>query len=161
MDLHQLFNDFDERGFNLLLRAAEMGLKEHVENLLNYGFDVNSTVGVHSAASLAYDNGHFDTLLILLNANSKFPHNFNAANTQHSELIAFDELMNEFHILIFGVEVDALRSIIDERPNLKLFFRSDGNSAAYEALSNNLLSSYELLVQNRILLAPDEDFKKQ
>lgn len=140
--------------------SAESGWEDLVVAFLDMGFDVNSTVGPYSAASLAYDNGHYDTLLTLFNANSKFPEYFDPEICEHDGLTQFDGMMTEFHNYILAQDTENLQKIIEDQPDLKYYFKNGGNSAAFETINKVLFKSYELLLTQNISLSPDESFEE-
>lgn len=57
----------DGRGFNLLMVAAEAGLLDVVNFLIDRGSNVDHAVEEHTAGSLAFANRHHSVVLALLN----------------------------------------------------------------------------------------------
>jgi hypothetical protein len=162
-DHQQLLEYFDDEGRNWLMIAAANDWTQKVEELLAIGFDVDSSNHRASAIELAYENCHFDTVLVLLNKNAKFPRKFDAMTTQHAGLIAFSLLTESFHEHLQEQRVDTIKCWSTAHPNLRFFYSQSNDSfnqsAAFVTTQNALLISYNMLIACNLSFAPGEDFE--
>ena len=131
---HELYDHTDANGFNRLMVAAQNGDTAKVQRLLALGFDPNSSNGCESAISLAYNNNHFDAVLVLLESNAKFPDNFDAARVAGHEGVTSFAQMSENFLENAKSELDKVKRAY---PKVKHFYSLDADffnkSAAFVA----------------------------
>lgn len=119
---------------------------------------MNCSIGRHSPVSLAYSNGHFDTCLKLLNANSKFPDDITQKEIQHDGLKSFFVLTENVHMLLIANNEQEIKRILIENQNLRHFFNLNNLSAPYKALSMGFLDIYNIFLSNNVVLSSTESF---
>lgn len=143
---------------NLLLSAAENGNAKIVKFLLQT-FDVNHTVKKKSAIDLAYEKKHFDVILVLLKANSRFPLNikiYRGSQRIPDDLRKFIESCMEMHEAIDSLNEEKVLKVIEENPHVRHFYDRDNNSVLATAIRKHALSVYKLLITKNICLGPHE-----
>ncbi|KAG5669561.1 hypothetical protein PVAND_017448 [Polypedilum vanderplanki] len=164
MEFSKKLHYLDNLGRNLLVIAVESQSYEEVKELLEIGLSPVSSFKGKSVVDIAYENGNFDIVQILLENNSRFPKSFNAAQTKHDGLIKFDKITREFHSKIIGlddlteVDIKKYKSIY---PDCKYFYGLKGESfnrsAPFVALSRRNNELYNLFIKNQIYLQFEED----
>jgi hypothetical protein len=145
----------DFRMYNLLFLAAEVGKSSIVKFLLKH-FDVNAEVSQKIAADLAYEAQSYDTLLILLQANSRFPRNLINIGNLPVELRKFIVISRSMHEAISSGHEDEILDLLSENRNLKHFFDLNNNSAIAVSLRIEAFNIYKLLVIKNISLGQHE-----
>ncbi|XP_070502944.1 uncharacterized protein [Chironomus tepperi] len=149
----------DPRDYNLLMLAADHGDINAVNYLFRQGFDLNILVANKTAIDLAWENEHFDIVLLLLNANSVYPSKFNDKKAT-KELKEFASQAQQLHNSIKNENIDEIKDILSQSPNLRHFYTSDNTSAAAEAANCDDLEIYDLLMSNNVFIGPKEDVNK-
>ena len=153
LDLHALA---DQRDYNLLMLAAELGDENIVNFQLKKGFDVNTLVANRTAVDLAWENQHFNIVNLLLNANSLFPSKFNVKEA-NDELKTFANLARQLHNSIRDKNVEEIEEIINQNPNLRHFYTTKNISAATKAAMCGHFEIYDLLMSYNVFIGPKED----
>jgi tetratricopeptide (TPR) repeat protein len=128
------------------------------ESLLSLGFDVNKRVSGKTAADLAWEGDHQDTLLFLLQNNSQFPSNFDHKMAK-GELWGFCKMTILFMEYIRQGKVKRIEKIIDENSNLTYFYNFDNSSALSVAIQNGRLEVYKSLMRKKVKYSPDENIQ--
>lgn len=147
------------KNYNLLFLAAEAGRWRIVEFLLNH-FDVNEMIdGVH-AIDLAYKIKNYDTILVLLKGNSKFPAEFieNMAEFPF-DLRKFIITSKSMHSAILLKDVQEVLHILVQNPKLKHFYDVKNQSAYALALKQRAFDVYKLLIDKKLSHGPHESFE--
>jgi ankyrin repeat protein len=139
----------DKDGLNLLFYAAQNGKSEMVKILLEIAFNVNMMHNQLLPVDFAYTNQHFDTLLVLLKANSFFPYGFDATKCPE-DVRAFAEMSQKFHQHILDGNTEEIENIIKENPDLRYFYNYHNQSASSEAIYNKKFKVYELLMARNL-----------
>ncbi|XP_070491683.1 uncharacterized protein [Chironomus tepperi] len=146
----------DSRDYNLLFIASEQGYANVVNSLLDFGIS-SEIPGVDvNPQSLAWNNRHFDVLLVLLHANMTYPASFNTIECSE-ELKEFVEVANDLHKYIIEQDEEEIKKIIQQYPNLRYFYNTNNESAPKIALMHNLIDIYVILITNKIFFGTHED----
>lgn len=151
----------DNRGYNILMIACEIGNRDVVDLLLKEKFDINFVVNSKTAADLAINNKHYGILLQLLKANSTYPPNINVnqVKKKHLELWEFIKISTDLHKNIKDDKEEEILQKIDQNPELRYFYTLDNKSAVTTALENKNIKIYKTLVKNSIWFGPKEKIK--
>jgi ankyrin repeat protein len=155
----QIHSLTDVSGFNLLMVAVNKGDIQIVKILLKLGFDVNFLSQNETPASLAWKNKQMEVLLVLLEANSLFPPDFEA-KISSEEIKKFCNLSRNIRISIKSGNLQKLKNIIIKNPNLKYFYDEENISAAAFALKLGKIEIYKELVRLNVCIGPKEDIDK-
>lgn len=150
----------DHRGFDLLFLAAEENREDLVKLLINF-CDIKYTVGGRTAADIAYEKKYFDILLILLQANSRFPNDFRATANDTSIPIGLRRFIltsKNMQDAIRSQDKDEVLRLLNANPGLKFFFDTANNSALASAIRTNSFEIYQLLIERNLSLGPHEFF---
>jgi len=157
----------DSRDYNLLMLASENGDANSVKLLLTYCFDVDTLIYEKSAIDLAWENHHYDVVLLLLEANSMYPKNFNNNNaTDAIKMLGCDTHIIHNYIITCKVEneeknfLEKIGNILVKYPNLRHFYSTKHVSAPALALLKKKILIYEFLVTRNVYIGPKEDFNK-
>ncbi|XP_070491682.1 uncharacterized protein [Chironomus tepperi] len=146
----------DSRDYNLLFIASEQGYASVVNSLLDFGIS-SEIPGIDvNPQSLAWNNRHFDVLLVLLHANMTYPASFNTVECSE-ELKEFVEVANDLHKYIIEQDEEKIKKIIQQYPNLRYFYNTNNESAPKIALMHNLIDIYVILITNKIFFGTHED----
>jgi len=147
----------DSRNYNLLMLAAEVGDNISLKSLINCGFDMDILICDNSAAELAWNNRHYETVLLLLEANSLYPKKFNYIESTEA-LKKFVNKTRDLHNMIRKKR--DLSSILDQNINLRHFYNTANLSAPAQALLCENIEMYKELLSKNIYIGPKEDFDK-
>ena len=146
----------DSRDYNLLFIAAEQGYANVVYSLLQLGISAEIPEIDVNPQILAWNNRHFDVLLMLLQENLTYPSSFNKDDCP-KELKDFVEITNRLHENIIEKNEEKIKEIIQLHPNLRYFYNTNNESAPKIALVNNLIEVYVILITNKIFFGPHEN----
>ncbi|KAG5666759.1 hypothetical protein PVAND_014769 [Polypedilum vanderplanki] len=147
----------DSNDTNLLFHACQTGNSKIAQILIKINFDVNSMNDQrHCPIDIAYGNQHFETVLMLLKVNSMFPFNFNVENCSN-EIKEFAEMSEKFHQHILNNEIEEIKQMLIEHPNLRYFYSSKNLSALLMATGHKMFDVYELLLTQNIYFSIYED----
>ncbi|XP_070490541.1 uncharacterized protein [Chironomus tepperi] len=153
IELHSLA---DDRGYNILLIAAESGKADVVQILLEMGISSESSDDSVKAQDLAWNNNHSDVILTLLNANLPFPCGIDPELCSN-DLKKFIRTNEEMHSAILYRYKEKIEDIRVQNPNQRYFYNIDNVSAAKAAIMNKSLEVYELLITHKVFFAHHED----
>lgn len=145
----------DINNLNLLFHAAQNGNSKITQILIEINFDVNLKENDRLAVDLAYENFHFETILVLLKLNSLFPNNFD--KNCDDEIKNFIEMSLKFHELIKSDDSAELTQMMTENSNLRYFYNLNNQSALSFALENKKFEIYELLMTHNLYFSVYED----
>lgn len=152
MDDLEIYHFKDERGFNLLMMAAEAGHIEAVNDLILRDFEVNHQVNGETAASLAFAFGHHEIVLTLLKANSLFPYNYND-DFASDDLKSFVEICVDMHDRVKIGNEEKSESLKDflcknhkKNLNLRHFYDTENNSLLKTSILSKMFGIYEFLL---------------
>lgn len=147
----------DEREYSLLHLAAELGKLELADFLLDI-CDINYSVHGKMAIDLAYEKEHFETVLMLLKNNSRFPLNFSIPKDFEMPvgLKKFIDVCKTIHEAITKHDIETVSSIIDEYFNLNFFYNLKNHSALAIALTSKSFEIYKMLMEKNVILGPHE-----
>lgn len=151
----------DFRPFNLLFLAAESGKFSIVQYLLKH-FNVNQEINHKIPADLAYEINSYETISILVHANSRFPRNFNV-NIENLplNLRTFIIANLSMHNAIHSANFEVISQIITENKSIKYFFNHLNNESALAvALRSKKFQIYKLLITKNVTLGPHETFEE-
>ncbi|XP_070494998.1 uncharacterized protein [Chironomus tepperi] len=143
----------DQRGYSLLLLAAESGDTNLTKILLK--LNVKSDATTTDAQSLAYDGGHYDTLLVLLENNLAYPTTFHLEKCPES-IQNFYKVTENLHQAIKDRNATKVEEILSQKSNLRHFYSLANESALKVALDHKTLDIYKVLVRNNISFGPHE-----
>jgi hypothetical protein len=152
----QIYLLTNKEGFNLLMLSAKLGEAQLVQIFLKLGFDVNILLNNETPASLACKFKKFQTLLVLFKANSEVPPNFILRNSS-DDIKSFFYLCRDFQMAVQSENLNEIRRIAAENPQLKHFYDMKNNSAASLAIKLRKLEIYKELVKLKICIARKED----
>jgi len=167
---------------NLLMLAIRCCNIQASQILINCGINVNATNQNHEiAADIASQKGQFEILLLLLHANSRFPHNFKIQSDAPVELRNFVKIMDILHEMICNV-VEAnednsdedgeifmkieeqmqkifskIHKLIHKLHHLDYWFNTSNHSAVTTALLNKKFSTYNFLISKGLFMGIYED----
>ncbi|KAJ8871765.1 hypothetical protein PR048_028105 [Dryococelus australis] len=141
----------DTLGDTPLLSAAREGKEINVELLLRSGADVNfRNLSGKAAVDLAWENFHYKVVLILLEADSDFPHEFSLENLMDGdgkdELKEFVDSRTGFHNMIRLGSLEEVKNFIKEndKPS-RIYLNIQGQSALYTAINEKKYDTYAFL----------------
>lgn len=141
---------------NLLIITARLGHTKIVKFLIIAGFDLNYGINGKIAADFAYEEKHFETLLLLMNENSKFPVNYKYDQNHPEDFKAFVAMTRRMHANILSKNKNVIKQIIAENPNFRHFYDENNNSAVVVTIKRKLFEIYELLISKNIFFGPHE-----
>jgi hypothetical protein len=151
LTIHHLI---DQRGYSLLLLAAESGDTDLTKILLKLG--VKSDATTTNAQTLAYDGGHFDTLLALLEGNLAYPSTFHIEKCPEN-IKDFHKVTENLHQAIKDRNMTKVEEILSQNSNLRHFYSLSNESALKVALDHKSVDIFEALVRNNVTLGPHEN----
>ncbi|XP_070507937.1 uncharacterized protein [Chironomus tepperi] len=146
----------DNREYNVLLVAAELGHYDVVSNLLKMGFETDSPFKFINAQSLACENRHFDVLFLLLKSNLRYPVLMDV-NECSEDIRSFINISDSLHQHIKSNNMSAVKDIVAENSNLRYFYNTSNESAASIALKCKNIEIYEFLMTNEVYFGPHEN----
>lgn len=150
----------DKTGYDLLFIAAEAGNTETVKFFMQI-LNLNLIVNDKTAIDLAWENKHYETVVALLKANSRFPSNFKYSKydpTLPVSLKRFAITAQKIHGAIQKKNIREILDIIRETPGLRYFFNHKNVSALAAAIMRKDFLIYQFLIERNILLGPCEIF---
>lgn len=136
--------------------ATESGDKEAVELLLKTGLSVTHVINGKIAADIAYEKGHFDVLLVLLNANSRFPRNFESKELPE-KLQEFLNVSNSLRNSILNENKEEIYEILKSISSLKYFYDTKNESILTFSIIKRKFDIYEILIGKNLFFGPRED----
>lgn len=151
LTIHHLI---DQRGYSLLLLAAESGDTNLTKVLHKLGVKSDSTTT--NAQNLAYDGGHFETLLVLLEGNLMYPSAFDIQKCPEN-IKKFYKVTENLHQAIKDRNLTKVEEILSQNPNLRHFYSLSNESALKVALDHKSMEVFKALVRNNITLGPHEN----
>ncbi|KAL7015888.1 hypothetical protein ACKWTF_016716 [Chironomus riparius] len=165
IDYRQIGND---KGLNLLMLAANDNRDDIIEQILLYGLDIDfenrDGLNAIECAWSNYINNLEDPdisvksnkiILILLNANSKFPRDFDFKKASE-EFQSFLQMCENLHSLAAKDKFEEIKTVLDQKPNLCHFYDRDNKSL----LAYSLLEGKQEIVEflsNGISIGCHED----
>ncbi|KAG5669562.1 hypothetical protein PVAND_017449 [Polypedilum vanderplanki] len=161
-DPYGYLNYANQNDRNHLMISATNGNTEEVKKLLFIGFDPDSQNAKESAIDLAYENQHYDTVLALLEGNSKFPKKFEIENIKHEGLKGFVEMTKKFHEELekLNPSIEFLQKNKNDHSNMRYFYGIDAKefnrSAMYINQKMGNFASQKILDELNLSLAVNE-----
>ncbi|XP_037037942.1 uncharacterized protein LOC119075580 [Bradysia coprophila] len=149
----------DANGFNLLMDASEKGNVDVVKYLLKQHVDVSHKANDKCAVDLAWERKHFNVVLELLKANSKFPTDKSFREGLPTAIQNFVDVCDGMHRAINDKDEEKIRNIANDNPRLRHFFNVDSNSSAMDHTlrkGKGHVEIYELLFRLNIYWGPNE-----
>lgn len=130
-------------------------------------FDINESF-THGESTttfidFAWSMKHFDIVLILLEANSKFPQSIILfdGTIMPKILKNFMKTTNDFHKYVDEENIQKLTEIIEQNQHLKHFYDKSNNSAICHAIIAEKFEVFEFLLSKNIQVSPKEQIFKQ
>ncbi|XP_070503128.1 uncharacterized protein [Chironomus tepperi] len=173
-DVHLILNSTFENQENLLMTAIKCHNKNAAKLFIKCGINLNLSNGNETcqiAADIAYKTSQYDILLRLLEANSRFPHDFGAGlfDNLTYELKKFINLTTELHELIRKIDefdwekskenLEKMLCIIQTYPNLDYWYDQSNTSAATKAIHCKKFRTYSFLLRHGLFIGPFEDIQ--
>jgi dihydroxyacetone kinase DhaKLM complex PTS-EIIA-like component DhaM len=141
--------------FNLLFLAAEAE-KPNIVKYMIKRFDVNFEIDDLIAADVAFETESYESLLVLLHANSQLPAGMDDMSKLPVDVKKFLIISHSMHEAIHLRREEDILDIIRENPNLRHFYDIFNNSAVTFALREKAFDIYKLLVTKNISLGQHE-----
>ncbi|KAL7015425.1 hypothetical protein ACKWTF_016450 [Chironomus riparius] len=148
-----IYHLIDQRGYSLLLLAAESGDISLTKIFLKLGVKSDSTNT--NAQTLAYEGGHFDILLLLLEGNLTYPSTFDIEKCPEN-IKRFHEVNENLHQAIKD-KTTKVEEILSENQNLRHFYSLSNESALKVALDHKSVDIFKALVKNKVSFGPHEN----
>jgi len=124
--------------------------------LLESGLNPDLPESSISAQSIAFDAGHFNVLLMLLQSNLTFPFNLDISKCS-GDIQQFIDLAKTLRKALKSNETEIVEDILHNNKDLRHFYTTTNESAPKFAIENNLIDMYEVLLTNKVLFGPHED----
>ncbi|KAJ8875243.1 hypothetical protein PR048_023138 [Dryococelus australis] len=147
----------DIDGNTPLLLAAQAGHEEAVDLLIRCGAEINLTNKANKkAADLAWENGHYKVLFLLLNDDSEIPNGLTTDDISGSDditkqLVSFINAREDLHSFIENGNMEAVKTFINSQgQSSKYFINSKGASALLTAIEHHQYGIYSFLISNGI-----------
>lgn len=148
---------------DILKEAIETKNTSKVEEILNDEkilFDIDEIFSQNNSnltlIDLALRKNNFEVVKLLLEANSKFPSNFNT-NFNHFGLKTFANNMQKIHDFIKAKNLLKITEIIEQYPKLKYFYNTSNESAVLKSIKMEKFEIFELLNSKKIQIGNHEN----
>jgi len=152
----------NDLGDNPLLIAAEKGRPETLQFLIYCGADIlchrqgNENV---TAMKLAWDEGRYENVRVLLEADSPFPDDFDLIK-RTAALLGLVKVMRRFHqAIIYGSQTD-VKEFIKDHPRLKRAYDPSNQSALMTSLKARQCEIYALLQSEGFCAGKNEELSE-
>ena len=142
-----------------MLLAVENGDIDVVKNLLDYGINTELPNRSINAQILAYNNGHFEVLNMLLNDNQTYPPSIDITQCS-DEIRKFYEISKNLHEAICAGNQKKAFNLAMQKSNCRYYYNLKNDSAMKTALVHKKFDIYDELLRYGLCLAPHEDIIK-